>query len=444
MTQASPTPPAAGGKKSLIEYALLVGIRGGISFSQLIIVIVAGKLLDAATFGRFAIIYAGARLLASVVGLGAPSFLLKDVPARQARGEPWHKVSAVLRQFFLLPALGCILAAFVLEALGYSGTGYYPLYFGEGAALALTAYLWSTALLFGVWVRATRSSMEAMFISDLAPPLALLAALLALWGLGDTSLVHIFVLCCALLFAGQLVMTGWHLLRRWIPVGGADAAPIALRQVTPYWSTVLLNTASSQIDIIIAGAVTTPVATGVYAVIKRITNIIAIPQSIIVWILAPRVSRASAVDDRPALAAAARYSSRFAFLPALVIGALIGVTAPWWFAWFDIAWNVSTTATLALLLAANLLSVGFGQSLLFATQTGNPGMASRALTVATVVAALWMAVAGHWLGVVAIAAGQIVMYLLINWPIGRGIKRLYGIEITALNLVTSRIRGQNR
>jgi O-antigen/teichoic acid export membrane protein len=431
MTDAKPK-----GRKGLIEYIILIGLRGGISFSQLIIVLVAGTLLDKADFGRFAIIYAGARLLASIAGFGAPSYLLKDVPFRQAQDRPWHSIKSASAWFLALPLALCAATGAVLEGFSSLNLPFYPLNPGEGAMLAATGFFWSIALLFGAWVRATRSSMEAMFVSDLAPPLALLCGLLGLWLLGVKSVATIFLACCALLLLGQIALLSIHAVRRWIPVGGANAEPIALKDLTAYWGAVILQTASTQIDVIIAGAVVGPVATGIYALIKRITNIIAIPQSIVVWILAPRVSRATAVGDSSGLQAAARYGTKMAFLPAIAITAAIAVSAPLWFAHFDIAWNGVNIAVLAMLLFANLFSVACGLPIMFATQTGNPSLAVKALGMANIVTAIWLVAAGHFFGVVAIAIGQTIMFACINLPVGRTLKAKYGLQISALSLIS--------
>ncbi len=425
-------------RKSLFEYATLVVLRGGISLSQFIIVVIAGTILDKTDFGRFAIVYAGARLLASFAGFGAPSFLLKDVPFRQAKGMPWHSVPTALKWFVALPLLICAIFGASLELIAAQNFTLYPLRSGEGGMLAATGFFWSLASLLGAWVRATRSSMEAMFVAEFAPPLALVAGIVAMWWLGNTRVAAIFLVCCGLLLVGQIVLLLLHAATKWIPVGGDGAQPIAFKDLTAYWWTVLLNTASTQLDILIAGVVAGPLATGIYALIKRITNIIAIPQSIVVWILAPRISRASALDDTNGLQAHARYATKMAFLPAIAIAALIGLTAPWWFAHFEIAWLPTNIAMLGLLLFANLFSVSCGQPFLFATQTGNPQIAVRALIWANMFSVIWLFAAGASMGIVAIAVGPTLMYAIINVYSRQKLKALYGIEISALNLLKKR------
>lgn len=419
-----------------LQFAMLAAMRMGISFSQLIIVVVAGTLLDKADFGRFAIIFAGARLLAAFAGLGAPSFLLKDVPWRQAKALPWHSTGAAMLTFIVYPALICAAVGAGAEAIGTTGTEYYPLQPGEGAVMALLGFVWAGMLALGAYVRTTRGPTEAMLVADLYTPLAMLAALVMLWAIGLADLIDLVLLCCAIVGATQLAMLAWHAVKGWIPVGGPDAEPVRIRELLAYWGTVLLNTASTQIDILIAGSVVGPVATGVYTIIKRITNILALPMSIAVWMLAPRISRASATDDRKALAAAARSGIRLAFYPALALTLAVAATAPWWFAWFEIALVRESVAILAILLFANLLSVAFGPSMMFATQTGMPQVALKAALAAVIVSGVWMIVGGSFLGATAIALGQIVMYVIINIPIRSAMLERFGLEITLLQLLS--------
>ncbi len=418
-----------------LQFAMLAAMRMGISFSQLVIVVVAASLLGPADFGRFAIVFAGARLLAAFAGLGAPSFLLKDVPWRQARGLPWHSAGAAMLTFIVYPALICAAVGAGAEAIGRTGTAYYPLLPGEGAAMALLGLVWAGMLALGAYVRTTRSATEAMLVADLYTPLAMLAALAALWAIGLPQVTRIVLLCCAIVGATQLAMLAWHAARGWIPVGGPDAEPVRIRELIAYWGTVLLNTASTQIDILIAGSVVGPVATGVYTVIKRFTNVLAIPLSIAVWIIAPQISRASATGDRAVLERCARTANRLSFLPCLVLAAGVAGSAPWWFAWFGFAMTAEALAVLGILLLANVLSVALGPSTAFATQTGMPGLAVRSMALAIAVAGAWMALGGAWLGIAAIALGQVIMYLFINIPVRQVILRQYGFDFTILAML---------
>ena len=421
-----------------LQFAMLAAMRMGISFSQLIIVVVAGTLLDKADFGRFAIIFAGARLLAAFAGLGAPSFLLKDVPWRQAKALPWHSTSAAMLTFIVYPALICAAVGAGAEAIGSTRTEYYPLLPGEGAVMALLGFAWAGMLALGAYVRTTRGPTEAMLVADLYTPLAMLAALVMLWSIGLADLIDLILLCCAIVGATQLAMLAWHAVKGWIPVGGPDAEPVRIRELLAYWGTVLLNTASTQIDILIAGSVVGPVATGIYTIIKRITNILALPTSIAVWMLAPRISRASATDDRKALAAAARSGIRLAFFPALALTVAVAASAAWWFAWFQIPLTSETIALLGILLFANLLSVAFGPSMMFATQTGMPQVAVRALLMAVVLAGAWMTIGGTLGGVVLIAIGQVLMYLIINIPIRRAVSRRFALDYSISGMFSRR------
>lgn len=421
-------------KRSLLELVTLVGLRGGISLSQAIVVFVAGTLLDFENFGRFSIIYAGMRILASLAGFGAASFVLRDIPARLELGKPGHRAGNVLLNFVFFPALTCLAVAGILEALATTESSYYPLLQGEGAALAATAFVWGQAQLFGAYIRATRTSMEAMFTSDLFPPIALLISLLAFWFAGEADVIKIYAGCIALILAGVAILICLHFLFRWIPLS-AQGQPFGVKDSVPYWGAVSLNTASSQLDIVLTGVLLGPTSAGIYALLKRAANLVAIPQSIAVWIFAPRVSRASAVKDTVKIMNAAKSSTKLSFLPGLLLAAFIGISSFYWFAHFELEANQSNFLLLALCLAAQLTSIGFGLSHMFATQTGMPSVAVKAISRAILIAAATMFILTQFVGVFGIVIGQIVMFIFVNYPTRKAMLSKYNVDISATNLI---------
>ena len=116
----------------------------------------------------------------------------------------------------------------------------------------------------------------------------------------------------------------------------------------------------------------------------------------------------------------------------------VAASAAWWFAWFQIPLTSETIALLGILLFANLLSVAFGPSMMFATQTGMPQVAVRALLMAVVLAGAWMTIGGTLGGVVLIAIGQVLMYLIINIPIRRAVSRRFALDYSISGMFSRR------
>ena len=419
---------------TLASFVTIGAVRGLTAVSQLIIIATAHQVFDKATFGRFAIALAGGRLLASFSGLGANSYLLKDVPFRQERQLGWHSYRST-GLFFVAAPLGiCIAVGLALEGLCTLGSPYYPLKAGEGLAVAALGFLWANVMTLGAYVRVTRSSSEAMFVSELTVPATVISALTATIWTRIQEVAEVLFLACVLLAAVQSLMLFWHMWRRWIPIGGSGCEHISLGELTAYWGTVLLNTMTGQLDIVLAGTIISPVTVGVYMIIKRLSNMLTIASSIVVWLLAPQISRATAAEDHLALQRAARKAMQLTLIPAILFAIALIVTLPWWTAYFDVDRTPTFYLLFSMMLGGTLSSMAIGSTIMFATQTGMPESAVRALSRALLVAAPVMLVAGWAIGIVGVALGQLALIMMMKLPVRRAILCRHGFDVSVFNL----------
>ena len=423
---------------TLASFVTIGTIRGLTAVSQLIIIAVASRVFDKATFGRFAIAMAGARLLASLSGLGANSYLLKDVPFRQERQLGWHSYQSTFLFFVVAPLAICTIAGFATEWLSTLNSTYYPLQPGEGVAVAALGFLWANMLTLGAYVRVTRSSTEAMIASELTVPATLVIALGATSWTDQGNVAEVLVLAGACLATIQLVMLLWHMRIRWIPIGGRRSEHISLRELTAYWGTVLLNTMTGQLDVVLAGTIISPVTVGLYMIIKRLSNMMTIASSIVVWMLAPQISRATAAEDSRALQQLARKAMHLTIIPAILIAAALAATVPWWTAYFDVARTPTFYLLLSMMLGGTLVSMAIGTTIMFATQTGMPGSVVRALSLALLIAVPVMLTAGTQIGILGVALGQLVLILMMKLPVHRAILHRHGFDISIFNLIRGR------
>lgn len=423
---------------SIANFISIGAVRGFTAISQIIIVAVASQVFDKSTFGRFAIALAAARLLSSASGLGASSFLLKDIPYRQQQSKGWHRISSALLYFLVIPLIICILFAVLLEGLAYLEAGYYPLKSCEGAAVSALGFLWANMMALGAYVRVQRSGSEAMVVSELIVPSAVLCALGVCWLAGSVSVVAVLMFSSALLLLVQLIMVGWHIMSNWIPVGGINSEKIALKDLIAYWGTVVLNTMTGQLDIVLAGTIISPATVGIYVILKRISNMLIIASSIVVWMLAPVISRASAAGNHAELHEAARRAMQLTIAPALVITIFIVSTVPIWTAYFDLQLNQTFYVLFVVMMCSQLISVAVGSTIMFATQTGMPGIAARALFFAILVAAPLILIGGSLFEIVGVAIAQLTMILLMKLPVHHAIRQRHGIDVSVLNLFKAR------
>ena len=421
---------------TLVSFAGIASIRVLTAVSQLIIIAAASQVFSKDEFGRFAISYALVRLLQAGSGLGAQSYLLKDIPYRQVHGRAWHSYRSATWFFLIAPFLICVLAGVLFESIGALEWSVYPLQSGQGASVATFAFLWTIQVTLASYVRTLRSSTEAMLLKELAAPAALLVTMMAGWlMIGEVSIVGLFLGSSLLLLAGELTMFGWHLYKKWIPVGGGGAEAVPFKELKAYWGTVRLNTMTSQFDIVLAGIVLSPAAVGLYTIIKRITSVMLLAVSIVVWMYAPKISRASAAADLDALTRFARRAMQFTLVPATIVCVVLLVALPWWTAYFEIATDSTFWIVFSLMLSGQVLSVCMGSTMMFATQTGQPMLMVSSLSRAVLIVAPLILIAGSIIGIVGVAAMQLVMIFLMKWPVRRSLLVEQGLDVSLTTLL---------
>lgn len=360
--------PMAGGM------ALRLGLVGG-NFAVLLGLAAALGLDD---FGRLIVLWGVALVVSGVIGWGAPLVLL----ARLGAGAGLQ-----LRAVLLL-ALG--LPAATSAAIWVLGGLVVPAGWPLGAVLAaalgvhLLACLASILRVFGVvfW---------SMALRDAVPVLALGMAALggAQLGVGPAAILGI----CAALLAGiaavAALICARHPLRaaRINAQGGRDIWARGL------WANVVLGMALAQIDIVIGGLLLSPAQIGVYALLRRLANLAALPIAVTSWIGASAISTAHERADQPATQEAVRHFGRAGLWPAaaLALGAM-GALA--------LAGQGAHWPLLALLLAGVLGQVVLAQAMTLASLTGQgrAAAASRALALLTYLglALALLAPAGIW------------------------------------------------
>ena len=187
---------------------------------------------------------------------------------------------------------------------------------------------------------------------------------------------------------------------------------------------------TSQLDIVLAGTVLSPASVGLYAIIKRVTYVMTLSVSVVVWMYAPKISRASAAVNVAALSHFARRSIQFSLGPAAVFLILIIAALPWWTGYFEIVTDHTFWILLVLMLVSQIVSIAMGSTMMFATQTGQPLIMVRSLSRAVTVVAPLTLIAGSTIGVIGVALAQLLMVFLMKWPVRRFLLKEQGLDIS--------------
>ena len=339
-------------------------LRGGLVGAHMAVLAGLAFVRGLDGFGALIVLWGLALVAANVLGFGAPLVLL----ARLADGRGMRPAGLILVCLGLPVAAG-LLALWLLAAL------WPDVDWSAVLALALAIHLVSC---LGSLLRTLGSLHLSVLLRDAAPVLALgLAGLLPV----DTSAV--LWLTAALLGAASvpalwlcLQLNGLHaLIGRHRP---ADIWHPAL------WGSAVLGMVLAQIDILVGGYLLTPEQIGIYALLRRLANLVALPVSVATWFSAGPVSAAHAARDGPALQQAAQAGARLALLPGVMLALLMLPLAVWFLPQPDLP-------VLAVLTGGALVQLVFAQGITVASLTGSGDLAAKARLAGVL---LYLALAG--------------------------------------------------
>ncbi len=256
--------------------------------------------LGIAAYGVLIVSWGLAMICAAVVGCGGPLLLL-----RVLSDGGGATVGALIRVVLMYP---CIIAGLCLSI--------FPLHFPTLqwlSILALACAINLTACIASV-MRALGSVHWSMALRDAAPFAALGWATCLR---EDAILITAALVLC--LICGVAVAWIWRHPGRCELIGQSRTkAPMPWDM----WGTSVLGMGLAQVDIVVGGGFLSNEQIGLYALVKRITNLVALPVSVSTWVTSVSVGAAYGAGDREALAMASRKGSAAAFVPGAGIALL--------------------------------------------------------------------------------------------------------------------------
>lgn len=364
-----------------VNFAVIAGLAAGLGFDD---------------FGRLVLVWSGATVCAPCIGAGAPLILLDAMSKRHGL----HR-GVILRIIFVWPAILGVSAYCLLSSIwpGYAW-----------GAMISAGYCINFLTCLASIMRTLGSVNMSMVLRDACPHVALGFA--AMIGYVDLILP---LACTAMVgMGGGAIWWLWQRPERRMLLSGAD---ISRKFALSLWGTSVLGVVVSQVDIIFGGSFLSPAQLGVYALLRRISNLVALPISVATWVTAGAVATSHANADKRVLQNAICIASSVAFFPGTALFVVVAAISLW------IAPDAPVTAFV--LLAGAFIQIMFAATFTVATlcECAHFAMMSRLLsiiayllivTVGTVDTALSNALAY----VVAIAAGQLVLWHLLRTRLG--------------------------
>ncbi|MFG5383181.1 lipopolysaccharide biosynthesis protein [Yoonia sp. R2-816] len=325
-------------------------LRAGIVAVNFAVMLGLAALLGLADFGRLAVIWGLALVFSSIIAAGAPLLLL------QALSDGGRLTGRALAQHVIVYPLVLVAIGLIALPALFATLPWVPI-FVAAFGIHLVSCLASI-------MRALGSVHVSMALRDAGPQLALgMGAILAM---GHSNVLEITAVVLAVV-AGLAAIWCWR-QPAWPTIihrsGRAARMPFGL------WGTSVLGMALAQVDIIIGGAFLTDGQTGLYALLRRITNLVALPVSVATWVTSVPVAAAHGKGDRARLAHASANGSRIALIPGLVLCAVaLAGLATTQLPGLRV-WGAEGDLVFLILLAGALVQVGFAATFTVATLCG--------------------------------------------------------------------------
>lgn len=370
--------------------------------------------LGLAAFGDLMVLWGIAMVAGTVLSVGAPLLILRmmgDGTGLQRGG--------LLRQGVIYPGALAVAALCLLPLLlpGIAWWSVIP------AGLAVNALSCLASMM-----RALGSVQLSMALRDGVPQLALGAAA----SIAPAGPAAILITAAAIMSGMAGLALFWSLAHPRIgtclrAAGDRGAVNIGL------WANAVLGTVAAQIDIILGGSLMRPDQIGLYALVRRLANLVALPVSVATWVSAGPITAAFGTGDRAALRRASAQGSQTALLPgaALFLGGLLLLSV----------WPAMQGAEVlaATLLGGAFIQVVLASGMTIATLCGLEHYALSARLVSIAVYLVCAMAIGQTATANALAylAGIIAGGALLWWLVWRRL----GIDTSAL-VLWQRPRGQ--
>jgi O-antigen/teichoic acid export membrane protein len=351
-------------------------------------------------FGSLAVLWGIALVVAPVVSLGGPLLLLRAL----TNGGGVSPTGLVLHMVTLPAAfavIGLLVCPLVLPMLPW-------------ALIFFTAFAINILTSLASLMRALGSVNMSMALRDCGPQVSLaLAALM-------TDQYLVFAVGWMVVFAGATFVWAWTRPARNSIVNDAHPIPGVSSSL---WGTSVLGVGLSQVDIIVGGAILSPAQIGIYVVLRRVANLVALPVSVATWVSADVVSKTHASGDFSGLCAASKTGSRVALVPGIALFFMGIITLPFL--------PTGAPAIFAVLLSGAALQVVFASGFTVATlcSMANLAVISRGASLVVYIA-LTAFVAGPFENALAYVFAITCGSVLLWWTIWRRI----GVDTSAFAL----------
>jgi O-antigen/teichoic acid export membrane protein len=262
----------------------------------------------------------------------------------------------------------------------------------------------------------------SMLLRDVAPVLALGGA--ALWAAEPDVVVWRAAVALAVFCAVSLLFGAMR-------YGAGAARDRTDAQQGSLWLSSILGMGQAQADLVIAGLFLPVEVFGLYALLRRVANLVALPVTVATWVCAGPVARAFTQGDGDALARATAQASAIAWYPALGLLILAGIGAVG-LGMLQLPFLPSDMLPVfAVLLGGALLQAWWAASYPVANLGPTPAMAVEARGIALILYSLMAFAGGAELGALGHALAYTLAMAAGGFHLWRRLWRAFAVDTSA-------------
>ena len=392
-----------------------LGLRGAVVGLNFAVMLGLAALLGFETFGQLAALWGAALVAGTVVSLGGPVILLRMLTDGQGM-----RPADVLKITLVYPGL--------LALLIYAVTmRFWPDF--PWAAILIAGFFANVLGCLASVMRALGSVQASMALRDAGPQIALAGAGVAGQG-GGADLILLGSAAPMLVLA----LTGlvWvYRYRRQLVFAAAKRPYLSMS----LWAASVLGMVVAQVDLVVGGAVISAEQLGLYAVLRRVANLVALPVSVATWLSSPDVSAAYGAGDRIALARASAHGSQIALMPGLMLFGVGVLVMPLLPVILPQHTGDGLSVIFAVLLLGALGQVAFASSFTVATLCGLPMLAMAARLSMVVLYLMWFQWWATDMTPTANALGYVGAMTIGGLGLCWALKRRLGVDTSACVLL---------
>lgn len=428
------------------ETLWLYAIRFGTIFLQSFSVFIIAAFINFEEFGQFSFLFNACRIVSVVLGLGGSEFLIRELAYGDAKhnglGNYLLFKHAFLRSFYFGVILLIIISLPWVLLVNEINLGvdidaviskiYNREVFQTIVIILCSGYLYCVLGIFVSVVRVSKSATFSSTISDFLPYLFFLMGFAVCMLLGAQSAamlmvafsVSLLVCCCfAIYFA-------FPYLRKC----RGDKAEEYNKEYYTFWGISIAGTLIAQSDVLIAKMFLDDIGLSVYALLRRVSNLISLPQVIVNLAINIEIAREYALKNLSALQECAHKGLVMALPLSSLMVFVIVLLSPIWFEFFKIEQLLSNYLILVILIFGQLVNVMSGANLLFASLCKQELFVFKSRIFSLLIGYITMAIGALYYGNVGFAVGSMVTMLLLNIIVTRRVKKKIGV-VTSIPLL---------